>query len=77
MLLPEPDKGDLFFDFEGDPLWSDDGHEWGLEYLFGVLDTADGFHPLWAHDRPQERRALENFLESVRKRRSEPAQTSP
>jgi predicted RecB family nuclease len=69
MLLPEPDKGDLFFDFEGDPLWTDDGHEWGLEYLFGVLDTADGFHPLWAHDRPQERRALEDFLEMVRKRR--------
>ncbi|WP_234786879.1 TM0106 family RecB-like putative nuclease [Mycolicibacterium monacense] len=69
MLLPEPDKGDLFFDFEGDPLWTDDGHEWGLEYLFGVLDTADGFHPLWAHDRPQERKALEDFLELVRKRR--------
>jgi predicted RecB family nuclease len=69
MLLPEPDRGDLFFDFEGDPLWTDDGHEWGLEYLFGVLDTADGFHPLWAHDRPQERRALEDFLELVRKRR--------
>lgn len=69
MLLPEPDKGDLFFDFEGDPLWTDDGQEWGLEYLFGVLDTADGFHPLWAHDRPQERQALEDFLELVRKRR--------
>lgn len=69
MLLPEPDKGDLFFDFEGDPLWTDDGHEWGLEYLFGVLDTADGFHPLWAHDRRQERTALEDFLEFVRKRR--------
>ncbi len=69
MLLPEPDKGDLFFDFEGDPLWTGDGHEWGLEYLFGVLDTADGFHPLWAHDRRQERRALEDFLELVRKRR--------
>ncbi|BBY14725.1 ATPase [Mycolicibacterium litorale] len=69
MLLPEPDKGDLFFDFEGDPLWTDDGHEWGLEYLFGVLDTADAFHPLWAHDRSQERRALEDFLEMVRKRR--------
>ncbi|MCK0173139.1 TM0106 family RecB-like putative nuclease [Mycolicibacterium sp. F2034L] len=69
MQLPEPDRGDLFFDFEGDPLWTDDGHEWGLEYLFGVLDTADGFHPLWAHDRPQERQALQDFLELVRKRR--------
>jgi uncharacterized protein len=30
MVLPEPDKGDLFFDFEGDPLWTADGREWGL-----------------------------------------------
>ena len=38
MVLPDPDKGDLFFDFEGDPLWTVDGREWGLEYLWGVLD---------------------------------------
>ncbi len=69
MVLPEPDKGDLFFDFEGDPLWTSDGREWGLEYLFGVLDTADEFQPLWAHDRAGERQALIDFLKMVRKRR--------
>ena len=69
MLLPDPDKGDLFFDFEGDPLWTDDGLQWGLEYMFGVLDTADGFRPLWAHDRSQERQALRDFLDMVHKRR--------
>ena len=69
MVLPEPDKGDLFFDFEGDPLWTADGREWGLEYLFGVLDTADDFRPLWAHDRADERQALRDFLKMVRKRR--------
>ncbi|OBI83847.1 TM0106 family RecB-like putative nuclease [Mycobacterium sp. E740] len=69
MVLPEPDRGDLFFDFEGDPLWTDDGREWGLEYLFGVLDTADGFHPLWAHNRTDERHALRGFLKFVRNRR--------
>ena len=42
---------------------------WGLEYLFGVLDAGDGFHPLWAHDRDEERRALKDFLAMVRKRR--------
>ena len=67
MVLPEPDKGDLFFDFEGDPLWTADGREWGLEYLFGVLDTADDFRPLWAHDRADERQALRDFLKMVRK----------
>jgi predicted RecB family nuclease len=68
-LLPDPDRGDLFFDFEGDPLWTADGRSWGLEYLFGVLDAGDGFHPLWAHDRDEERRALRGFLAMVRKRR--------
>lgn len=67
-LLPDPDKGDLFFDFEGDPLWTD-GTDWGLEYLFGVLEAGGAFRPLWAHDRPGERRAFVDFLEMVRKRR--------
>ncbi len=67
--LPSASPGDLFFDFEGDPLWSADGRSWGLEYLFGVLDTEDGFTPIWAHDRIQERDALRRFLDLVRERR--------
>ncbi len=70
-LLPNPDEGDLFFDFEGDPLWTADGVDWGLEYLFGVLEggKAGTFHPLWAHNRPDERKALIDFLALVAKRR--------
>ena len=70
-LLPNPDDGDLFFDFEGDPLWTADGADWGLEYLFGVLEggRSGGFHPLWAHDRRNERKALVDFLALVAKRR--------
>lgn len=70
-LLPDPDDGDLFFDFEGDPLWTDDGTEWGLEYLSGVLAAgpAGGFHALWAHSRADERKALTDFLAIVAKRR--------
>jgi uncharacterized protein len=70
-LLPNPDEGDLFFDFEGDPLWTADGVDWGLEYLFGVLEggRSGSFHPLWAHDRPDERQALVDFLALVAKRR--------
>ncbi|MCV7229846.1 TM0106 family RecB-like putative nuclease [Mycolicibacterium komossense] len=77
MVLPEPNKGDLFFDFEGDPLWTLDGREWGLEYLWGVLAltgnagspaATDEFHPFWAHDRASERQALADFLNMVRKR---------
>ena len=44
--LPEPSPGDLFFDIEGDPYAFDDG----VEYLFGVLDTAGAFTAFWAMD---------------------------
>ncbi|SDE39078.1 TM0106 family RecB-like putative nuclease [Rhodococcus tukisamuensis] len=68
--VPEPDPGDIFFDFEGDPLWAEDGStDWGLEYLFGVTETDGTFRPFWAHDRAQERRALLDFLDYVAERR--------
>lgn len=71
--LPEPNAGDIFFDFEGDPLWTDDrGRDWGLDYLFGVIDHDEGgenFRPFWAHDREQEKQALIHFLAYVVDRR--------
>lgn len=67
--LPPQSPGDLFFDFEGDPLWTADGKSWGLEYLFGVLDAEGEFDPIWAHDRVQERQALRRFLDKVRDHR--------
>lgn len=71
--LPAPDPGDLFFDFEGDPLWAEDtGTDWGLEYLFGVVEgpaSAPRFRPWWAHSRREERRALLDFLDYVTARR--------
>ncbi|WP_238145271.1 TM0106 family RecB-like putative nuclease [Antricoccus suffuscus] len=73
--LPEPDAGDIFFDFEGDPMWTDDGaHEWGLEYLFGVVEPSEDpkgtFVPFWAHNRAEEKQALLDFLDYVEKRRA-------
>ncbi|MET0589814.1 MAG: TM0106 family RecB-like putative nuclease [Naasia sp.] len=78
--LPTPDLGDVFFDFEGDPLWSDaTGRDWGLDYLFGVIDhdAADGtpaagvesFRAFWAHDRAGEKQALIDFFDYVQRRR--------
>ncbi|QZS55232.1 TM0106 family RecB-like putative nuclease [Rhodococcus opacus] len=73
--LPEPDDGDIFFDFEGDPLWAENGStDWGLEYLFGVVEgPADAavFRPFWAHDRAEERQALVDFLDYVTTRRQQ------
>lgn len=76
--LPAPDAGDLFFDFEGDPMWVDsDRSQWGLEYLFGVLENPDVAAPngryvtFWAHDRAAEKQALLDFLTYLRERRVE------
>lgn len=71
--LPRPDQGDIFFDFEGDPLYQDpsDG-SWGLEYLFGVIeyDTNEPvFKPFWAHSRSEERQAFLDFIAYVEERR--------
>ena len=41
--LPPPSAGDIFFDFEGDPLWQESATGvWGLEYLFGVIEAPTG-----------------------------------
>ncbi|MBW6508969.1 MAG: TM0106 family RecB-like putative nuclease, partial [Desulfuromonadales bacterium] len=64
--LPRPDEGDLFFDMEGDPL-----EEGGLEYLFGLYYLDQGrfvFKPFWAHNRQEERRALQDFMAFVMER---------
>lgn len=63
-LLSQPSPGDLFFDLEGDPFW-EPGR--GLEYLWGVLGP-DGYRADWAHDRAEERRALEHFVDLVHER---------
>ncbi len=72
-VLPVPDLGDVFFDFEGDPLWATpDGVAEGLEYLFGIVDLDEPggrFIPFWAHDRAEEKEALRRFLDYVHERR--------
>jgi hypothetical protein len=41
LALPEPADGDLFFDIEGARYYCENGREFGLQYLFGVVDTAE------------------------------------
>ena len=65
--LPPPCVGDVYFDMEGDPL-----HEGGLEYLFGVTWRENGalqFRAFWAHDRDEEKRAFEAFIDWLGERR--------
>ncbi len=70
--VPAPNPGDIFFDFEGDPLYTEPGDpDWGLEYLFGVTTESDVFQPFWAHNRQEERHALQAFLDFVQQRRAQ------
>jgi uncharacterized protein len=63
--LPADHPADVFFDMEGYPLLPG-----GLEYLFGVSSRnqqtgALEFHDWWAHDRDEEKRAFEGFIDWV------------
>jgi len=62
--LPEPGKGDIFFDFEGDPYVGTTG----LEYLFGwvlIDEDKDTYHRLLALTPKQEKEAFEQFMDMV------------
>jgi hypothetical protein len=86
IALPAPNPGDVFFDFEGDPLHVADGWgDLGLEYLWGILTHEPAapagqpegvvrrtYWPLWAHDRVAERQALEQFIDWLTARRRQP-----
>ena len=70
--LPRPDLGDLFFDFEGDPLYTEgDATVWGIDYLFGWVDIREQYSALWAHSFAEERVALETFLDFIRVHRAQ------
>jgi uncharacterized protein len=58
-LLPEPDPGDVYLDFEGDP-FAQDGE--GREYLAGVWTRDGDFLDWWAHDAARERSMVGELL---------------
>jgi len=69
-LLPEPSKGDIFLDFEGDPFVG----EHGLEYLLGYVTIEIGtptYRAAWALSRSDERRMFEEFVDFVVERWNE------
>ena len=76
LALPVPETGDLFFDIEGARYYSEDDREFGLQYLFGVVDTADTdacgrprYTQIWSFDRPGEKRAFEELVDFITERR--------
>jgi predicted RecB family nuclease len=76
LALAEPVEGDLFFDIEGSRQYSEDGKEFGLQYLFGIVDTAEvdeegrpRYYQFWAFDRAGEKRAFEELVDFITDRR--------
>ena len=77
LALPEPAEGDLFFDIEGARYYSEDAREFGLQYLFGIVDTADrgrcrpgrGTPRSGRFDRAGEKRAFEELIDFITERR--------
>jgi len=69
-LLPKPDDGDVFLDFEGDPFWKPDV---GLFFLFGFIardaSGAWAYESRWSHDVADEEQATGELIEYLRKRR--------
>lgn len=59
--LPEPDKGDIYFDIEGDAFYPDGG----LEYLLGFAYQDKGkltYQKIWSANRLQEKDAFMQFM---------------
>lgn len=72
--IPKPSPGDIFFDFEGDPLYHGvlpSGTEvWNIDYLFGLVDENEDFTAFWAHNLEEEKQALIDFVNYVQARRA-------
>ena len=70
MILPKPDKGDIWFDLEGiqDPVLGTQ-----LEYLIGLCFKEDSenktiYKAWWAHTASEEKKAFEEWVEWVENR---------
>ncbi len=64
--LPEPSDGDIYLDFEGDPLVEPSG----LEYLFGWVFQKK-YYCIWVSNLEEEKAALEQFIDFVFDKRKE------
>lgn len=59
-LLPIPSNGDIYLDFEGDPMVEPNG----LEYLFGWI-YQNKYYPIWVMNNEEEKNAFEYFIDFV------------
>jgi predicted RecB family nuclease len=71
-LMPEPDDGDVFFDFEGHPFWT---AQHDLFFLAGLYLRGAGatwqYDARWAHDLEQQSIMIRELVEFFAQRREE------
>ncbi|HEY5266287.1 MAG TPA: TM0106 family RecB-like putative nuclease [Acidimicrobiales bacterium] len=69
-LMPLPDRGDVFFDFEGDPFWTP---EHDLMFLAGLLYQDDAgewiYDERWAHSLAEQQVMIKGLVEFFADRR--------
>ena len=67
--LPEPSRGDVFVDLEGDPFAGDLEGGGGQQYLFGFVATAEdgtlSYEKRWAFNTVEEKSGFEWFVDAV------------
>lgn len=63
--LPEPDRGDIFFDIEGDALLEEVGREYLLGYTYEDDDGLKQYASLWGSTAAEEKAAFESFIDFV------------
>lgn len=69
-LLPEPDAGDVFFDFEGHPFWTP---QVGLFFLAGLYYRGPGgdwtYDSRWAHTLDEQAEMIRELVDFLAERR--------
>jgi predicted RecB family nuclease len=68
-FMPEPDAGDIFFDFEGDPFWT---AQHDLMFLAGLLYQDDAgqwiYDERWAHTLAEQQSMIKGLVEFFARR---------
>jgi uncharacterized protein len=70
-LLPEPEEGDVFFDFEGDPFWTPQNELMflaGLYYRDGAREWV--FDERWAHSLDEQQEMMTGLVQFFAERRT-------
>ena len=68
-LMPAPDEGDVFFDFEGHPFWTAQHDLFFLAGLYLRDESGWCYDARWAHDLDQQSRMIKELVEFLAARR--------